>query len=206
MQPAPEQQQMPSSTTGEPTVPLIPQEQGIAGGKGLMPILPTIPVEPPIPPLPPAQTGMVVQGAQPHGTVGASDATEVETTCVTEIAAPDTPFKRSRRAHKTIRFIFSVIEVMLILRFFLKVFGADPNNPFGTLLYGLTGLLMSPFGSLLPTPTFGKSALELTTLLALVIYPILGWIVWRTVQLMQYHEQGGQEVVHKTRNYDSETQ
>jgi uncharacterized protein YggT (Ycf19 family) len=206
MQPAPEQQPIPTDFTGEPPVPLIPQEQGIAGGKGLMPIQPTIPVESPVPPLPPAQPGPVIQGTNPQRTVGASETTEVETTCISEIAAPETPFKRVRRTRKTIRFVFSVIEVLLVLRFFLKVFGANPYNPFGTLLFGLTDLLMSPFGSLLPTPTFGKSALELTTLLALVVYPIFGWIISRTVQLMQYHEPGGQEIVHKQRHYDNESQ
>jgi YggT family protein len=203
MQPAPDQH-TPPDFSNEPTAPLVPQEQGIAGGKGLMPILPTIPVEPPLAPLPPAQPAPVIQESHPQRTVAASETTEVETTYVRELPAPETPFKRSRRTRKTIRFIFSVIEVLLVLRFFLKVFGADPNNPFGTLLYGLTNLLMAPFGSLLPAPTFGNSVLELTTLLALVIYPVFGWIVSRTVQLMQYHEQGGQEIVRKQRYYDSE--
>ncbi len=203
MQPAPEQQS-PTDFSGEPTVPLIPQEQGVAGGKGLMPIQSTIPVEPPNVPLPPPPPAPLIQGTRPPRTVEAQETTEVETTYISETLAPDTPLQRSRRTRKTIRFVFSVIEILLTLRFFLKVMGANPNSPFGALIFGLTDLLMAPYYSLLPTPRFGKSELEFTTLLALVVYPVFGWMISRAAQLWRYREPGGQEVIRKQRRYESE--
>jgi uncharacterized protein YggT (Ycf19 family) len=203
MQPAPDQQP-PIDFSGEPTIPLIPQEQGIAGGKGLLPIQPTIPIEPPSLPLPPAQPRQIIQGTGPQRVIEGQESTEIEAIYVSETVAPETPIQRSRRTRKTIRFVFSVIEVLLVLRFFLKVVGANPASPFGLFLFGLTDLLMAPFTSLLPTPAMGNSDLEFTTLLVLAVYPVFGWIISRAIQLLHYKEQCGQEIIHQKRHYDRE--
>ncbi len=210
MQPAPDADQTPVDPTNLPTEPLVPPWQGVAGGRSLTPIQSTIPPDPhDLPPLPmkqepaaPLQTGSVA--AEPPGTVETQEVTEIETTYASEVDAPHTPTLRMRRTTKTIRFIFRLIEVLLVIRFFLKLVGANPSSPFGIFLYGLTDPLVAPFSALLDNPNVGKSIIEFTTLLALIIYPIFGWVLNRSVHLVFYHEQGGQQIVRKKRRIDRE--
>lgn len=130
------------------------------------------------------------------------ETTDVETVYSTEVDAPTSSAQRQRRATRTIRYIFMVIEIVLALRFFLKLVGANPASPFGIFLYGITDPLAAPFESLLANPTIGSGEVEFTTLLALVVYPVFGWILARGVQLMFYREQGGLRTVHQQRHTD----
>jgi|GEM_PF-533194 len=205
MQPAPDANQMFDPQASLPTTPLVSQQQGVAGGRGLLPIQSTLPPDP-YQPLPlPMKQGPVNPVAEPQEVVESQETTEVETFYATEVDAPPTPRQRMRRTSKTIRFIFMVIEILLALRFFLKFVGANPSSPFGIFLYGLTDPLAAPFESLLVNPTVGSGEIEFTTLLALIIYPVFGWIVIRSVQLMFYREQGGQQVVRQKRRTDRES-
>lgn len=204
MQPAPEQNQTPADASTMPTVPLVPQQQGLAGGKGLMPVQSTLPPEPYDPPPLPMRPTQMIPFAGPPEMVEAQEMTEVETVYSGEIDAPHTLPRRMRRTSKTIRFIFTVVEVILAFRFFLKLIGANPSSPFGSFLFGLTDPLVGPFESLLANPDVGASELELTTLLALIVYPVFGWMVIRGIQLMFYHEQGGQQTVRQKRRTERE--
>lgn len=204
MQPAPEENQTPVDTSTLPTVPLVPQQQGAAGGRGLMPVQSTTPSEPyELPPLPAKQAQMIPSIVPPE-TVEAQEMTEIETVYSSEVDAPHTLPRRMRRTSKTIRFIFMVIEIILAFRFFLKLVGANPSSPFGSFLFGLTDPLAAPFESLLANPVVGQSEIELTTLLALVVFPVFGWMVIRGIQLMFYHEQAGQQVVRQKRRTEHE--
>jgi uncharacterized protein YggT (Ycf19 family) len=136
--------------------------------------------------------------------VESQETTEVETFYSTEIDAPVTPGQRMRRAGKTVRFIFMVVEIVLTLRFFLKLVGANPSSPFGIFLFGITDPLAAPFESLLANPAIGSGEVEFTTLLALIVYPVFGWVVIRSIQLMFYREQGGQRIVRQKRHTSHE--
>lgn len=211
MQPAPDQNQAPADPSTLPTeplvphtVPLIPQQQGIAGGKGLMPVQSTLPPKDnEQPPLPMKQrlTGSASESLE---TVESQESNEVETFYSSEVDAPTSPSLRLRRTCKTIRYIFIVIEILLTLRFFLKLVGANPASPFGVFLFGLTDPLASPFVSLFPNPMIGAGEIEFTTLLALIVYPVFGWMIIRGIQLMFYREQGGQRVVRQKRHTNHE--
>jgi uncharacterized protein YggT (Ycf19 family) len=194
MQPAPEPNQTPADSSSMPTVPLVPQHQGVAGGRGLMPVESTIPPSDDDPPLP-MKLGPVGPAAGASETVESQESTEVETFYTTEVDAPTSPSQRMRRTNKTIRFIFVVIEIVLTLRFFLKLVGANPASPFGAFLFGISDPLAAPFDSLFFNPQIGRSEVEFTTMLALIVYPVFGWILIRSIQLMFYREQGGQRIV-----------
>lgn len=204
MQPTPEQNQTPTDPSMMPTVPLVQQQQGLAGGQGLMPVQSTLPPEPyELAPLP-AKPAQMIPSVGPPEVVEAQEMTEVETVYSSEVDAPHTLPRRMRRTSKTIRFLFTVIEIILAFRFFLKLIGANPSSPFGSFLFGLTDPLVAPFNSLVANPGAGQSEVELTTLLALIVYPVFGWMVIRGIQLMFYHEQGGQQTVRQKRRTERE--
>ena len=204
MQPAPETNPQPADPTNLPTQPLVPPLSGVPRARSLTPIQSTIPPESnSLPPLPMKREHHPTT-VEPQETVEVQESTEVETTYATEVDAPPNPSRSQRRTHKTIRFIFAVIEILLLIRFFLRLLGANPASPFGIFEFGLTDPLVAPFASLLDNPIVGKSVIEFTTILALIIYPIFGWILGRTLQLVFYREQGGQQIVRKRRQIDHE--
>ncbi len=80
--------------------------------------------------------------------------------------------------------ILGILEVLLALRFLLKLIGANPNSGFAVLMYGVTGLFTAPFTGLVPTWVSGASVLEVTTLIAMAIYALLFWGVMRIVPIL----------------------
>ena len=66
--------------------------------------------------------------------------------------------------------ILGVLEILLGLRFVLHLF-----------IYGVSGLFVAPFTGLVGTPTSGGTTLEVTTLIAMVVYALLFWIIMRII-------------------------
>ncbi len=79
-----------------------------------------------------------------------------------------------------ITWLFLVLEAFALLRFFLKLVGADPANPFAQFLYNFTGFFLYPFEGIVPSGKFGTNVVhifEWSTLIAMLVYGILFWIV-----------------------------
>lgn len=73
--------------------------------------------------------------------------------------------------------LFTVLEVLLLLRFILKLAGANANQPLITALYNVTEPLCRPFQGIFPEPA-GPPALDIPALLAIVVlFLIAGLIV-----------------------------
>lgn len=77
------------------------------------------------------------------------------------------------RTTRAIWFFFSVIEALLLLRFVLKLFGANAGAPFTELIYGITAFFIAPFLYVFGTPAVGGSVIEFSTLLAMLVYWLL---------------------------------
>lgn len=77
---------------------------------------------------------------------------------------------------RTISFCFSVLEVVLALRLLFRLFGANTQNSFITLLYGLSHIFVSPFHGIFNDQALGShSVLEVSTLIAILLYALIGW-------------------------------
>jgi len=79
--------------------------------------------------------------------------------------------------------ILGILEILLGLRFLLKLIAANPNSGFAVFIYGITKPLVAPFTALVGTPTSGGTILELTTLIAMAVYALLFWVVVRGVRI-----------------------
>ena len=91
--------------------------------------------------------------------------------------------------YKTTRYvwyIFSVIEVILVLRFGLKLLAANPGAGFTQLVYGISSIFVAPFQFVFPTPAAGGSALELSTLLALFVYWVIAWGIVKLIVMNRH--------------------
>jgi YGGT family len=70
-------------------------------------------------------------------------------------------------------------EILLGLRVALKVLAASPSAGFSRALYAITSPLVVPFQGVFPNPHTHGSIFELSTVLAMLIYAILAWVIVR---------------------------
>ena len=80
--------------------------------------------------------------------------------------------------------ILGILEVLLAVRFMLKLIGANPESGFAVFMYGLTGVFTAPFTGLVPNWVSGATILEVTTLIAMAIYALLFWGVVRLIPIL----------------------
>ena len=80
-----------------------------------------------------------------------------------------------------------VLEILLGLRFMLKLIGANPESGFAWFVYGLSGLFVMPFTDLVPSWLNGKTILEVTTLIAMAVYVLFFWGVVRVTRIVADH-------------------
>jgi hypothetical protein len=85
------------------------------------------------------------------------------------------------QATQLIWLFLGLLESLFALRILLKLIGANPTNPFATLLYNFTGVFLIPFAGLTRTPAAGHMVLEISTVIAMVVYALLGWVLERVV-------------------------
>jgi hypothetical protein len=92
-----------------------------------------------------------------------------------------------------------LLEALILLRVGLKVIAANPSNPFAAFIYGLSDIFLFPFQGLVGTPTSGGSVLELSSLIAMVVYAFLAWAFERVVWLIFYRPRESGVAVTQTR-------
>ncbi len=79
-----------------------------------------------------------------------------------------------------------LLEVLLAFRFGLKLIAANPANPFAMFIYGFTNLFILPFMGLVPAPAAYGAVLEISTLIAMVVYALVFWGVERLIWVILY--------------------
>ena len=77
-----------------------------------------------------------------------------------------------------------ILEILLGIRFVLHLIAANPNSGFAVFIYGITGMFVAPFKTLIGTPTSGGTTLEVTTLIAMAVYALFVWVVIRVLSIV----------------------
>jgi uncharacterized protein YggT (Ycf19 family) len=72
--------------------------------------------------------------------------------------------------------IFTVLEVLLLLRFIFKIAGANANQPLVAALYRITEPLTRPFQGIFPEPA-GPPVLDIAALLAIIFLFLIGALI-----------------------------
>jgi YGGT family protein len=91
----------------------------------------------------------------------------------------------SNRLRQAVYLVFGVVEALLVVRFLLRALDANADAGFAQAVYAITGVLVAPFTGLFGTPQIATgAALELSTLIALIVYAAIGWLLARAVWLM----------------------
>lgn len=88
------------------------------------------------------------------------------------------------RAVEIVYYIVGALLVLLLIRFFLRLSGANPDNTFAEFIYNFSDFFVSPFSTLFISPTIGQSIIDVNLMVAMIVYAILGWLVGRLIRLV----------------------
>jgi len=94
---------------------------------------------------------------------------------------------RQQKLYKTTQFIWfmtAVLEILLALRILLKLVAANPNNAFATFVYNSSSLFLGPFQGLASAPSAEGMVLEISTLIGMLVYALLAWLIIRLFHLI----------------------
>lgn len=84
--------------------------------------------------------------------------------------------------------LFGIIEGMLLIRFLFRLFGANLAAGFVRFVYGVTDVLMVPFDFIFPTVVEEGAVVEGSVLVAMVVYALFAWVVYRLVEIFYTSE------------------
>jgi YGGT family len=79
----------------------------------------------------------------------------------------------SFKATQIILLISGFLEAVIALRIMLKLIGANPESPLAAFIYGFTSLFLIPFVGLIGSPTAGGMILEISSMVAIVVYALI---------------------------------
>lgn len=87
----------------------------------------------------------------------------------------------------TIGLLVGSLEILLGIRFFLRVTGANTENPFAQFIIGLSEPFVAPFATLFisPTDAGARQIFDVNLLIAMVVYALLGAIAIAIVNYLQ---------------------
>ena len=98
------------------------------------------------------------------------------------------PFENRRiaahRLTQLVYWVFGLIEGLIVIRLVLKALGANPSAGFAQFIYGISAPLVAPFVNLFSNPTYQNSVLELSAIVALIVYALLAWLIAKLVWIL----------------------
>jgi uncharacterized protein YggT (Ycf19 family) len=87
-------------------------------------------------------------------------------------------------AERTVWFLGDFLMLLLAFRFFLALFGANPANGFANFIYTISRPFVAPFFGLFNYAyRYGISQFEAYTLIAILVYGVITWMITRLVTL-----------------------
>lgn len=77
-------------------------------------------------------------------------------------------------AQRIVWFIVGLINAIIALRFVLLLLGANRSAGFTDFIYSVSAPFVAPFVGIFGEPVYGQSVFEVSSLLAIVIYLLIG--------------------------------
>jgi hypothetical protein len=129
---------------------------------------------------------------------------------ISEVQSTQKEPERERRiftfkATQLVWLLFGILEAMIALRIGLKLIGANPESPIAVLIYGFTSLFLFPFTGLTATPAAGGMVLEISSMIAMLVYALIAWALERIIWVIFYRPRGPVVGVTQTTTTDQHT-
>lgn len=96
--------------------------------------------------------------------------------------------------------LFGGLEALLGIRVILMLIGANPGSSFTAFVYQISELFLWPFRNIVANPAFQNNVLEITSIIAMIVYPLIGWAIVRLIWVLFYRAPTSQVTT-----YDRET-
>lgn len=87
-------------------------------------------------------------------------------------------------ARRIVYFVLGVLEFLLLFRFALRLFGANPASPFAAFIYAVTEVFVYPFTGLFADVVADRSVFEPRTLVAMAVYAVVAWGIDRLLRIV----------------------
>ena len=104
------------------------------------------------------------------------------------------------RVSQFVWLLFGGLEALIGIRMLLLLIGANPGNWFTAFVYQLSDLFLWPFRNIVANPAFQNHVFEVTSLIAMIVYPLVGWAFVRLIWVIFYRTPSSQVTT-----YDRET-
>jgi hypothetical protein len=88
------------------------------------------------------------------------------------------------RLTQVIYWVLALVEGLIALRLILKLLGANPSAGFAQFIYSITAPLVAPFVGLFANPVYQNSMLELGSVVALIVYGLVAWLLAKLVWIL----------------------
>lgn len=87
-----------------------------------------------------------------------------------------------------------ILEALIGIRFILKLLAANPQAGFARFIYGITSVFLVPFLPLFENPSANGWVLEVSSLVAMLVYALGAWglvrVIWVTLEESPRHGGG----------------
>ncbi|HEX9029200.1 MAG TPA: hypothetical protein VF823_08500 [Anaerolineales bacterium] len=90
------------------------------------------------------------------------------------------------RVTQVIWLLFGFLEALIAIRIVLKLIGANPDAVFSQFVYGVTSVFLWPFSGLVGTPAVAQYQLEVFSIIAMIVYGLIGWALTRLIWVLFY--------------------
>jgi len=82
-------------------------------------------------------------------------------------------------------YLFGIVELVLVIRVLLHLVAANSGNAFANIIDTISYPFVMLFTNLVQNPVLGTSSvLELTTIIAMIVWAIIAWLVARLIWLV----------------------
>jgi uncharacterized protein YggT (Ycf19 family) len=100
------------------------------------------------------------------------------------VVDPNAPVSAADRAAQVVYLVFGVIEVLIAVRVILRLLDANPDAGFTSLIYNLSYPFVALFLGVFPPAQSRGNVLELSSLLAILVYALIAFGIVRVIQIM----------------------
>lgn len=91
------------------------------------------------------------------------------------------------RVNQVIWLLFGFLEALIAIRVVLKLIGANPAAFFSQFIYGVTSVFLWPFSGLVGNPGVEQYQLEVSSIIAMIVYALIAWGLTRLIYVLFYH-------------------
>lgn len=91
------------------------------------------------------------------------------------------------RVNQVIWLLFGFLEALIAIRIVLRMIGANPGAFFTQVVYGTTDVFLWPFAGITANPGVSAYTLELTSIIAMIVYALIAWGLTRLIWVLFYH-------------------